>query len=127
MVESNLSSDDTDVLLRGGRHDLDLDTVFELLSHQRRRIVLGYLRRHPDERLSVEELASAIADWERDLTSARTDPSTDIQISLAHRHLPALDDAGVIDHHPDDDTVTYEPSPRLERFMEMSNREGPLP
>jgi DNA-binding transcriptional ArsR family regulator len=78
-----------------------LDATLELLSNQRRRYVLYYLREQGSP-VSVDELADRVTMWEGD-------PSTDrskIRTDLYHSQLPRLDDAGVVDFDPEDEFVS---------------------
>lgn len=113
------------ILVRGGDVEVGLDTVFQLLSHRHRRIMLNYLRRHPDDWIPRDELADHIVQWERELDAVGR--PEDVAINLAHRHLPALESAGVIEVDDQQDLVAYRPSDRVDRFLELSAREGPVP
>ena len=85
---------------------LTSDTVFELLSSKRRRMVLFYLRQR-GEPTTVNELARQIASMENevpaeDLTSQQ---QKRVYVSLYQTHLPKLDAMGVIDYDKDEGTV----------------------
>lgn len=78
---------------------LTSDSVFELLSSKRRRMVLFYLRQER-EPTSVNELAEQIAAMENeveveDLTSQQ---QKRVYVSLYQTHLPKLEAMGVIDY-----------------------------
>ena len=77
-----------------GREDAEatLDTVFDALAHPYRRRVIEELER--DAPLDYVALAQRVAAGE-DATTKR------IRVELAHRHLPRLDEAGVVEYHPD--------------------------
>lgn len=78
--------------------DLPLDVIFELLSNQRRRYILHYLR-SVSAHTTLGDLAEYIAGLENDkpvdaLTSAERKR---VYVCLYQSHLPKMDDASVID------------------------------
>ncbi|WP_226479034.1 DUF7344 domain-containing protein, partial [Natrinema amylolyticum] len=79
-----------------GVENLDLDTIYELLSESRRRYVLYYLLDR--EHANVDRLALQIAAEEQDKAIKRvTDGEKEtVSISLMHNHLPRLADHKVI-------------------------------
>lgn len=86
--------------------DLPLDVVFDLLSNERRRQVLRYLETTPETTLGdlAEHIAAIENDKpEGDLTSTERKR---VYICLYQSHLPAMDDAGVIDFDEHRKTVT---------------------
>ena len=78
-----------------------LDATLELLSNKRRRYVLYYLREQGHS-ASIGELADRISMWENDRATERRQVLSD----LHHSQLPRLDDAGVVDFHPEEGYVT---------------------
>ena len=110
----------------GGRETgRDIDVVFDVLSDRRRRIVLDYLRDREGERVSVESLADRIAGWEVELYDPASVSTESIEIDLVHGHLPKLEQAGLVDF--DGQRVRYRGDDRVERFLDLSRREGPFP
>lgn len=105
--------------------DRDLDVVFDVLSDRRRRIVLDYLRDHEGEWVPTETLADRIAAWEVELYDPATVSTESIEIDLVHGHLPKLEESGLVDH--DGRLVRYRGDDRVERLLDLSRREGPLP
>ena len=77
-----------------------LDRLFRLLSSRTRRELLRILdhRHHP---MSIRRLAA-------DLSETGSDEAT-TRLELYHRHLPALDAAGLVDWNREDETVTTAP------------------
>lgn len=114
---------------RGGRREgaRDIDVVFDLLSNRRRRIVLDYLRDRDDEWVATEKLADRIASWEVELFDPASVSPESIEIDLAHGHLPKLAESGVVDYDEDAGRVSYCGDARVERFLDLSGREGPFP
>lgn len=85
------------------------DDVLRCLAVRRRRTVLGVLRAR-DGAVDREALAGAIATR---LGSEDDDARESILGALHHVHLPALDEAGLVDYDPDEGTVAYEGHPDL--------------
>lgn len=119
--------DGSTVFLRGGETTYDLDVVFDILSDRRRRIVLNHLRDADEEWVDVGDLAERIAAWEIELVDPTTVSVESIEINLVHGHLPKLDATDVIDYDEGDRRVAYRGADRVERFLDLSRREGPLP
>lgn len=68
-----------------------LDTVFDALSSPERRYSLRYVREHPGDFASLDDVASYLsAETGRDRTAVMT--------GLAHKHLPKLEDYGFIEY-----------------------------
>lgn len=72
-----------------------LGETFDLLTHPHRRYILYYLTREC-ERVEIETLATAIAEWDGGHTADRRTAHTDVEIGLRHMHLPKLADAGTV-------------------------------
>ena len=85
---------------------LELDNVFEALSHPRRRYLLYTLLE--DDEWSLWEIAEKIASWESEPQDPppSADPITDVYISLYHNHIPKLVDADIIAFSETDETLT---------------------
>lgn len=113
--------------LRSGGSGYDLDVVFALLSDRRRRIALNYLRTADAEWIPVGDLAERIAAWETELGDPAVVSETSIEIDLVHGHLPKLDRAGVVEFDADRGRVRYRGADRVERFLDVAEREGPIP
>ena len=94
---------------------LSVSEQFELLSSERRRALLGYLRARPEESVSVRELADYLA------AGSATVDRRDVLISLNHLHLPKLARTGVVTR--DGGRVRYVRHPELEELLEfVANR-----
>jgi len=80
-------------------NELTLSELFDILSHPRRRFVLGYLD-ETDGAVQTDSLAERIAVWEG--ADAPGDSSVaaveDIKLSLHHVHLPKLEESGFLTH-----------------------------
>ena len=84
------------------------DETFALLSNHRRRYALHYCK-HRDEPVTLSDLAEQVAAWEHDksvdeITSSERKRT---YTSLQQTHLPAMEDAGVIEW---DDEVELTPA-----------------
>jgi DNA-binding transcriptional ArsR family regulator len=78
-----------------------LDATLELLSNQRRRYVLYYLREQGNP-VPVAELADRVTTWENDSSADRSRVLSD----LHHSQLPRLDEAGVVDFDAEEGYVS---------------------
>lgn len=83
-----------------------LDEVFGLFSNERRRFVLYYLDR-VDGKVSVDELAEQVYEWE---ANPRDDDAPEggydeMVISLEHKHLPKIEDATHVEYDRENDQV----------------------
>ena len=114
-------------LFRGGKTAHDLDEVFDVLSDRRRRIVLNHLRDAEGEWVRVGDLAERIATWEVELVDPASVSVESIELDLVHGHLPKLESTDLIDYEQDERRVTYRGADRVEQFLDLSRREGPLP
>jgi|GEM_PF-6642662 len=97
-----------------GYEENNLDDAIELIENESRRAIVSYLQDN-DEAL-VEEVAHHLA-CELDMGMRET------KIHMKHRHLPKMEDYGVISY--DDrtatfgyDLLTYEPDDDIEQFLE---------
>jgi len=86
---------------------LSKDTIFSMLSNQRRRYVLYYLNQYPGT-VSLRDLAERIAAWENDVAVADLDykQRKRVYTSLHQTHLPKLDEAEIVEYDRDDGTIT---------------------
>ncbi|MFC6755593.1 MULTISPECIES: DUF7344 domain-containing protein [Haloarcula] len=77
--------------------ELTLSGLLELLSHPRRRFVLGILD-ETDGDVSMDSLAERLTAWEVGDSPADSSPPAveDVKLSLYHTHLPKLETAGLV-------------------------------
>jgi hypothetical protein len=94
-----------------------LDTVFDLLSDQRRRYVLYHLVNAADDTVDYEDLAEQVAVWE-----AGGDPSDEhverVATDLYHSHLPKLTESNVVDFDQRSGDVRFWGQPTVEEYAE---------
>lgn len=85
---------------------LELDSVYDVLAHPRRRY-LCYGLLSESER-SLTDLARKIAAWEDDVPeSAVSDDRRDrVYLALYHTHVPKLVEKGVVSFDSDDGTIS---------------------
>lgn len=79
---------------------LTRDEIFQVLSNDRRRYALHYLKRHEGETIPLRDVVDAVAAWENDVEIDELDSNTRkcVYTALRQSHLPRLDDVGVIDY-----------------------------
>lgn len=110
----------------GERARLSEATVFEVLSSPRRRYVLYALSERGDA--TVNEVATQVAAWEDGISTdaVTSEQRKRVYVSLYQTHVPALAEAGVVEH--DGETGTVSGGERLadvERYLGIARgREG---
>ena len=98
------------------------DTVLKTLSHRHARVVYHYLRYHPVEVASVDDLVHYVPEHDEQATEEHS-----VEIHLHHATIPNLADAGVIEYDPRSETVRYrEPGP-VEAWLDHVVEEGAVP
>lgn len=77
------------------------DQFYQALADTQRRRVLYYLL--AENETTVEELATVLSGWGATTTGTMYTASdrSELRLTLFHSHLPALDEAGLIDYDPD--------------------------
>ena len=80
--------------------DLSRDQIFELLSNQRRRSVLHFLKQQNGDETEIRELTSQVAAWENGKPNDQlTGPEYQrVYVSLQQFHLPKLHTNGVVEY-----------------------------
>lgn len=104
-----------EVFTRSG-DDTDLDTVFDLLGDQRRRLLLRFFYVNQFEAAAFDEVVSYIRRWESRM-DRRSPPEGDVELSLVHNHLPRLESAGIVEVDRPTATIEYNGSESLERIL----------
>ena len=102
------------------------DEVFELLSNQRRRFVLHYLRRNPEASVSLSTLSERVAGWEHDTDPAELAYSErkSVRNSLHQFHLPKLADAGIVTYDEQAGEISLEDPTVVDAYHTVSD-DGP--
>lgn len=106
-----------DVFTRSGADDTDLDTVFDLLGDQRRRLLLRFFYVNGFETATFDEVASYIKRWESRMVGRSEPPDDDVELTLVHVHLPRLETAGVVEFDRATATIRYDGTESLERIL----------
>lgn len=90
---------------------LSKDVAYDLVTERQRRVLIDVLLAGANER-TVDELTDAVAAREHDVGTSEIDETTRkrVSVSLLHRHLPKLADAGVVDFEFDTETVVVKPA-----------------
>jgi len=79
---------------------LSQDELLTILSNQRRRFAIHYLKQHDHTELTVTELSEQVAGWENDKQIeelTRTERKR-VRSALRQFHLPKMADSGVIEY-----------------------------
>lgn len=99
------------------------DEVFELLSNQRRRFVLHYLRREPEAAVSLSTLSERVAGWENGADPAELAYSErkSVRNSLHQFHLPKLADAGIVTYDDCADEISLEDLTVVDAYHAVTN------
>lgn len=99
------------------QHEISVETALDLVADDERRRVLAGLLDHPDDVVSVQELADQMPVLSPGgAVATETDRS---RAKLKHQILPRLDDANVVEYDWRSETVRYHPNDRLERLFEV--------
>lgn len=88
---------------------VEAETAFDILSNRRRRMVVRMLEEtSPTESIDVDYLSRQIAAWEQGTSMDQIDYTDrkSVYTSLQQLHLPAMDDAGVVDFDKRAGTIT---------------------
>ena len=100
---------------------LSRDVIFQILSNQRRRYALHYLRRK-EEAAEIGELATQIAAWENEITidEVTSQQRKRVYNTLQQAHLPKLDETGFIHYDPAHGGITLtEQAEPLNTYLEI--------
>lgn len=86
---------------------LELDPVYDALSHPRRRYLCYTLLE--DTAWTLTELARKIAAWEDDVPEedVASDRRDGVYVSLFHTHVPKLAESGVVSFEEGDEVISY--------------------
>ncbi|WP_255151565.1 DUF7344 domain-containing protein [Halorarius halobius] len=89
---------------------LELDHVFSVLGHPRRRYLMYALAENPE--WTLEDLATKLTAWEQDLDETRVSEYRRDQtyVSLYHTHVPKLVDEGVVEFDSETETIRRGPN-----------------
>jgi ribosomal protein S19E (S16A) len=98
---------------------ISVDTVFDVLAHRERRAIIERLAAE-DEPLSIPALV------ERYTATMNADARPEhFAIRLHHQHLPKLQQADVVEHHPGSDRLTLTSTGRTVEAVRRQTAELP--
>lgn len=84
------------------------DDIFDLLSHNRRRLALQYFKQNGNP-VDIDTLARRVARWEGPSATVPADVEVEqVRTALERTHLPKFEEVGLIERHPDEGFVTTE-------------------
>lgn len=95
--------------------DLSHDTIFTLLSHRHRRVVLDLLLAQ-NRALTLRDLRNEIVEREHDteITEVDDEQAKQTLVTLHHIHIPKLAEADVVTY--DQERMIVEPTEKLEQM-----------
>lgn len=100
---------------RSGRCDESrselLDRVLAVLQDRRRREIIAALRESDQRTMTTDELVNRLVERE----TGRLDSP---KLTLHHRHLPMLDDAGLVEFDPRSNTLRYHGDDDVEQWLD---------
>lgn len=96
---SDTVDSDADLLSRDDA-DFTRDDVFEVLSNQRRRYAIHYLKRRNGESVTVSELTDWVASWEygKEIDALTHRERKRVRNALRQFHLPKMDEYGFVEY-----------------------------
>ncbi|MDZ7688774.1 MAG: hypothetical protein U5J64_08655 [Halobacteriales archaeon] len=103
---------------------LDETVVFEILSSERRRLAIQFLR-DSDDNIEVNDIAEYIAEHETGESPPPKDARKTVYVSLHQTHLPKMDDLNIVSYDTDTKEVSLDESFRdVAVYMEVVPRSG---
>ena len=84
----------------GPEDELTREDIFDVLSNDRRRCMLNYLKSRDDEWIPFGDIVDHVTSWETGVPIAEIDADArkTIYTSLRQFHLPRLKDAGIVEY-----------------------------
>jgi len=99
---------------------LEEGEIHDILRNSRRRLTIESLRKAEHGSLSVRDLSEQIAGLETGETPPPRDKRQSVYVSLQQTHLPKLDELEIVDHDPEERTVSLgEHVSEVEVYMEV--------
>jgi hypothetical protein len=91
--EELLESDTGDV-------ELEHDDIFGILSNDRRRCIVHYLKKHDGRRVELRELVDYVAAWETNtpVDELDSDERKSVYAAIRQTHLPKMEEAGIVEY-----------------------------
>ncbi len=109
--------------------DFSRDEMLEVLSNQRRRFAMHYLKQRDRERVGVSELADHVASWENDkaIDDLTHQERKRVRNALRQFHLPKMDDNGFVEYDSQRGTVSLTERASRTNFYVDSLTGGDVP
>lgn len=112
-----------------GRDDdltVSVDTLFELLSKRRCRLVLSHLETTSVDVVELDDLVDRVVEREAaaEADDAIDDHRRQVATSLHHRHLPRLSATALLDYDARSKTVRYWGDDRVAVYLDAFRPEG---
>ncbi|MHB9287019.1 hypothetical protein ACKVMT_08265 [Halobacteriales archaeon Cl-PHB] len=94
--------------------DVPIETIFDILSNRRRRLVLYYIVNVPEHEAVLGTLATQVAAWENGIPVSAISSTQRKRTynTLQQTHLPKLDKSGIVEYDRNRGTVSLLVSPR---------------
>lgn len=108
-------------IMESQRTSIKTETVLEVFADDERRQVVEYLVDHPENTVSLDFLADQVTSEPSASTSSAY--QTNGLALLKHKHLPRLEEVGLIDYDWKSETVRYHPNYQVERLLEFIRSE----
>jgi hypothetical protein len=102
--------------------ELSCDQMFDLLSNQRRRCVLHFLKQRNGDGTELRELSAHIAAWQhgKEVERITSEERRSVYTSLQQLHLPKMQDEGIITYDRHRGTVELTPTAdRLDVYLDV--------
>ncbi|MCU4924819.1 hypothetical protein OB905_02320 [Halobacteria archaeon AArc-dxtr1] len=124
---NRLPADESSESSRAGS-ETDWEVIASTLSKRRNQLVLSVVSEASDQ-IESKTIARQVTQRERS-EGKQSISAEEVHISLHHHHLPALDDAGLIEYDSETHSVTYRNHPYVEDAwfqvdVDSSQRSGP--
>lgn len=80
--------------------ELPHEDVFDVLSNDRRRCIVHYLKKHDGRRVELRELIDYVAAWETNtpVDDLDSDERKSVYAAIRQTHLPKMEEAGIIEY-----------------------------
>lgn len=101
--------------------DLSREDIFEVLSNDRRRCTLHYLKRCDSDTAQLRDIVDFVAAVESDVPVGKAESNTRncVYTALRQTHLPKLDSVGIVDYDKQRGTVTLtEAATEVQMYLE---------
>lgn len=128
--ESGIRDSLRDPLAGQSGEGLPLETVFDILSNERRQQVLGYLVVTDEDVIQIGELAEHVAAIENDVAvdALSSQQRKRVYVALYQCHLPKMADADVIEFDKDRGTVRRgENVDQITPYLDVQTEDGTSP